>query len=499
MCGFIGIYGPEGHDVFPEIYDALIAVQHRGQDAAGIVTATESFHVQKGPGLVRDIFDERSARILRGALGIGHVRYPTVGAGLTEDIQPFHVVIPRGVAMAHNGNVTNFIDLKQRYFPERGVRLNSTCDLEAILYVFVEELAKFAPVNAPRNGVRGPSDPNLPDAVFRSVSGVFERVRGAYSVVGCFAEGGLVAFRDPYGIKPMVMGERQFPEGKAYAFASETAALDAIGYKPVRDLEAGEAVFVDRDRKVHTRIVGKQAHRPCIFELVYFARPDSFLDNVSVSRTRVRFGEALGRKWKREFPDRPLDAVIPIPETSCIAAQSMARELGVPYREGLVKNRYVGRTFIMPSQKKRQDAIRRKLNPIRLEFEGRRVLLVDDSIVRGNTARALVRLAREAGAVEVSFASTSPPLISPCPYGIDMATKTEFIARGKSVEDVRRELGVDALVYLDLEEMESAARKGNEKIEKFCTACFTGNYPTNDVTAEMLSAIENERLEARQC
>lgn len=484
MCGFIGVYAADGTDVFPEVYDALLAVQHRGQDAAGIVTATESFHSEKGQGLVRDIFDSRSALKLRGPMGIGHVRYPTVGAGIVEDVQPFLTVIPSGVAMAHNGNVTNFLELKGRYFPKRGVRLTSACDLEAILYIFALEYAK---TNA---------NDTTHDRVFRATQGVFDVVKGAYSVVGILAEGGLFAFRDPFGIKPLVMGERDVNGAKSYAFASESAALDAIGYKILRDVDAGEAVFVDSDRKVHFKKIANQPHRPCIFELVYFARPDSFLDNVSVSRTRVRFGEALAEKWKVEGKMQ-VDAIIPIPESSCIAAQAMARVLDVPYREGLVKNRYVGRTFIMPSQKKRQDAIRRKLNPIKLEFEGKRVLLVDDSIVRGNTARALVQLARAAGAIEVGFASTSPPLVSPCPYGIDMATKNEFIARGRSVDDVRRELGADDLVYLDQESMERAARRGNEKIERFCTACFNGNYPTGDITPEMLSAIEHERLQAR--
>ncbi|HKE00456.1 MAG TPA: amidophosphoribosyltransferase [Planctomycetota bacterium] len=485
MCGFIGVYGPDGTDVFPDVYDALLAVQHRGQDAAGIVTFNEGLHAQRAPGLVRDIFDERSATHLKGELGIGHVRYPTVGAGLSDDVQPFHVALPTGIAMAHNGNVTNFLDLKGRYFPQRGIRLSSTCDLEAILYVFALELGKTA------------AGEPLPDRVFKAVRGVFDVVRGAYSVVGALADRGLFAFRDPFGIKPLVLGERDTPRGKAFAVASETAALDAIGFKRVRDLEAGEALFVDENRKLHFRKLATKPHRPCIFELVYFARPDSFLDDVSVSRARVRFGEALGEKWKREAP--PVDHVIPIPETSCTAAQAMARVMGVPYREGLVKNRYVGRTFIMPSQKKRQDAIRRKLNPIRLEFEGKRVLLVDDSIVRGNTARALVRLARDAGATWVGFASTSPPLVSPCPYGIDMATKTEFIARGRTVDEVRRELGADALVYLDLEEMEKAAQPPDHRPPiEFCTACFTGNYPTGDVTPEMLAAIEHERIASRE-
>jgi amidophosphoribosyltransferase len=484
MCGFIGIYAPDGTDVFADIYDALLAVQHRGQDAAGIVTVTESFHVKRGQGLVRDIFDGEDVRRLQGELGIGHVRYPTVGAGVSEDIQPFHVVFPTGIAMAHNGNVTNFLDLKRKYFASQEVRLASNCDLEAILYVFAEEIQKAK------------REQPLAERLFRATKGVFDVVRGAYSVVGALPERGLFAFRDPFGIKPLVMGERDTPQGKAYAFASESAALDAIGFRVVRDLDAGEAAFIDRDRRVHFRKLSTQPHRPCIFELVYFARPDSFLDNISVSRTRTRFGTALAERWQRE--GIPVDCVIPIPETSCTAAQEIARVLGVPYREGLVKNRYVGRTFIMSSQKKRKDAIRRKLNPIRLEFEGKRVLLVDDSIVRGNTARALVKLARDAGALQVGFASTSPPLISPCPYGIDMATKNEFIARGRTVDEVRRELGADALVYLELEEMEAAARKGNEKIERFCTACFTGDYPTGDITPEMLSSIERERLEVQE-
>jgi amidophosphoribosyltransferase len=486
MCGFIGIYGPNGSDVALEIYEGLLAVQHRGQDASGITTFTDKFHVKKGLGLVRDVFNERNMARLRGPIGVGHVRYPTVGVGSDEDVQPFHMVFPMGIAMAHNGNVTNFLELKER-LALKGVRLGSSCDVEVILYVFARALAdRVKPTQKP-----------TPEDVFASVKVVHEKVKGAYSVVAILADGGMVCFRDPFGIKPIVFGQRQTEQGTSYACASESVVLDVNGYDRTLDIGPGECVYVDAARTIHQRNLGDKPHRPCIFEWVYFARPDSMLDDISVYRTRRRFGKELGDQWKREGAPVP-DVVIPIPDSSREAAMSMAEAIGVPYREGLVKNRYIGRTFIMPSHGARTSSVRRKLNTIPLEFAGKDVLLVDDSIVRGNTSRRIVQMARDAGARKVYMAVTSPPLVSPCPYGIDMATKTEFVATNRSIEEIAREIGVDHLVYLDREAMNEAARAGNQKIEKFCNACFTGDYPTGDVTREMLMAIEGERCDAQR-
>ncbi len=486
MCGFIGIYGPDGSDVALEIYEGLISVQHRGQDAAGIITCTDAFHVKKGLGLVRDVFNEKNMARLRGKLGVGHVRYPTVGAGSDEDVQPFHLIYPSGVAMAHNGNVTNFLELKQA-MGRNGQHVSSSCDLEVILFVFIRALGER---------VR-PGERVGPDDVFAAVAAVFEEVKGAYSVVAVLSDGALVAFRDPYGIKPICFGEKHTPEGPWFACASESVVLDINGYRQTREIGAGEAVFVGRDRKVVKKRLSDKPHRPCIFELVYFARHDSMLDDISVYKTRRRFGKALGEQWIEVGAPLP-DTVIPVPDSSREAALAMAEHLGLPYREGLVKNRYIGRTFIMPSQNSRQSSVRRKLNPIRLEFEGKDVLLVDDSIVRGNTSRRLAQMARDAGAHKVYLAVTCPPLIAPCPYGIDMATMTEFVASGRSVAEIADQIGVDYLMYLERERMNSAAREGNPRIEAFCNACFTGDYPTGDVTREMLTAIEGERCASQK-
>jgi len=486
MCGFIGIYGPDGSDVALEIYEGLLAVQHRGQDAAGITTFTEAFHVKKGLGLVRDVFNEKNMARLRGNLGVGHVRYPTVGAGSDEDVQPFQVVFPNGIAMAHNGNVTNFLDLK-RALGLSGVRISSSCDLEVILFVFARALSER---------VR-PGEHVQPEDVFAAVAAVHEEVKGAYSVVAILADGALVAFRDPYGIKPICFGEKISDEGLWYACASESVVLDINGYRKTRDIGAGEAIFVGRDRKVVHKKLADKPHRPCIFELVYFARHDSLLDDVSVYKTRRRFGKALAEQWLSSGAPLP-DVVVPIPDSSREAALSMSEYLGRPYREGLVKNRYIGRTFIMPSQGARQNSVRRKLNPIRLELEGRDVLLVDDSIVRGNTSKRIAAMVREAGARRVYMAITSPPLVAPCPYGIDMATKTEFIATDRSVDEIADAIGVDHLMYLERERMNAAAREGNPRIEAFCNACFTGDYPTGDVTRDMLMAIEGERCASQK-
>ncbi len=484
MCGFIGIYGPEGTDVALDIYESLVAVQHRGQDAAGIVTFTESFHVKKGLGLVRDVFNDRNMSRLRGNLGVGHVRYPTVGAGSDEDVQPFHMVFPVGIAMAHNGNVTNFLELKSS-LARSGVRISSSCDVEVILYVFGRALAERT-----RPGTRFTAED-----VFAAVRAVYAEVKGAYSVVASIADVGMVAFRDPFGIKPICFGQKTTPEGVSYACASESVALDINGFESTLKIGPGDAVFIGRDRKVHHEKLSSKPHRPCIFELVYFARHDSMLDDISVYRTRRRFGEALADQWRQAGAPTP-DVIMPVPDSSREAALSMAQALDLPYREGLVKNRYIGRTFIMPSQSARRDGVRRKLNTIKLEFENKDVLLVDDSIVRGTTSQRIVEMVRAAGAKRVYMAVTSPPLVAPCPYGVDMATKTEFVASGRSVGQIAEWVNVDYLLYLDRERMNEAARAGNPAIQNFCNACFTGEYPTGDVTKEMLMAIEGERCQS---
>ena len=484
MCGFIGIYGPDGTDVAGEIYEGLLAIQHRGQDAAGITTFTEQFHVKKGNGMVRDVFDEDSMEGLRGNVGIGHVRYPTVGAGSGDDAQPFHLTFPVGIAMAHNGNVTNFLELKETHFQRSGTRLNSSCDLEVILFVFATAL---------RERVR-PGHMVDMDDVFHAVGEVYRKVRGAYSVVATLPDVGMFAFRDPYGIKPIVFGERHAEDGVSYAVASESVVLDVIGYERTVDVGPGEVIFVGRDRKVVRRKLVSKEHAPCIFEFVYFARPDSMIDGISVYKTRMRSGEAMAAQWLEQGAPTP-DVIIPIPDSSREAAMAMASALDLPYREGLVKNRYIGRTFIMPSQDSRQNSVRRKLNAIGLEFKDKKVLLVDDSVVRGNTARRIVRMAREAGAKEVYLASCSPPLVSPCPYGIDMATKTEFIADGRSPAQVAAALEADYMMYLDRDALNAAAKAGNPAIKRFCNACFTGDYPTGDITSEVLDALDGERKE----
>ncbi len=483
MCGFIGIAGLPGRDIAPELYEGLIALQHRGQDAAGILSFDGAFHLRKGEGMVRDIFSASDMARLKGNLAVGHVRYPTVGGGGSQDAQPFYINYPFGVGMAHNGNLTNFVDLKEAQFPKENICLESSCDVEAILYAFAMGLQRTLR-----------KDP-LEHRIRTAVENVFERVKGAYSVGGILAEGVLFGFRDPSGIKPCIVGRRVTDDGEEWAVASESVAFDVLGFEKVRDLENGEAFFVVPGHEPRFVRVAEGPHTPCIFELVYFARPDSFLDGISVYKARQRFGEALARQWRDEGAPTP-DVVIPIPDSARDAALSMALELGVPYREGFIKNRYVGRTFIMPNQAARQSSIRRKLNPIPIEFEGRRVLLVDDSIVRGNTSRKIVETARRAGAREIYFASTSPPLISPCPYGIDMATREDFVARGRSVEEVRELIGADYLTYLELDRMVEAAQAPNGEVEGFCTGCFTGRYPTEDAAAS-LDAIAAERAAMR--
>lgn len=481
MCGFISIYGPDGSDVLPDILTGLLAIQHRGQDAAGIVTYREKFQAKKGLGLVREVFERKHMSRLKGHMAVGHVRYPTVGGGEDTDVQPFWLDFPVSVAMAHNGNVTNFLELRRNYFKHK---LASDCDLEAVLYAFAHDLIR-----------RGTPQPITAAHIESAVGEVFRVVKGAYSVVGIVADAGMFAFRDPFGIKPIILGRRRTADGGVfYAVASESVVLDVGGYEIVRDLAAGEALWIGTDRQPQFMQVGKREHRPCIFEYIYFARPDSILDGASVYHSRLVLGRKLAEAWRQTGLE--VDCVIPVPESSCPAAQAMAEALDIPYREGFVKNRYVGRTFIMPNDAARRDSVRQKLNPIRMEFEGKRVLIVDDSIVRGHTSRQIVKIARAMGAKKVYLASYSPPLLHPCPYGIDMSTRREFIARDKSVEEVARDIGCDHLVFQSVESMLEAVRPLHAADRKFCTACFDGNYPTGDITETMLNDIENERLAA---
>ena len=479
MCGFIGVIGAKG--AVTEIYDGLVAVQHRGQDAAGIITYDGSrFHLKKGEGLVRDIFSASNMLRLKGDLALGHVRYPTVGSGGGEDAQPFTVNFPFGIAMAHNGNVANYDELKGALEGTSLRVLYSACDVEVILNLFAGALAAAA---------KGTFSL---DAYHAAVREVYRTVRGAYSVVGFVAGHGLFAFRDPYGIKPIAFGRRKIEGGYAYAVASESVVLSTIDYEILPWGDPGEALFVGVDGKVTMTKVAEPNHHPCVFEFVYFARPDSALEGISVYEARIRMGERLASVFRAGGHEA--DVVIPIPDSARTAALAMAQRLGIPYREGLVKNRYVGRTFIMPSDDERKRSLRHKLNAIEEEFRGKAVLLVDDSIVRGHTARQIVHLARKAGAKRVLFASMSPPLVHPCVYGIDMSTRREFVARDRTHAEVAAELGADAVIYQTLDDLVGAVTEQAPRIKRMCTACFSGDYPTGDITSKMLLQIEDERI-----
>jgi amidophosphoribosyltransferase len=473
MCGIVGIYGEKGK-VIEEMVSALVTIQHRGQDACGVVTYDYRFNLHKGLGLVQHLLRPAIFRELTGNIGIGHVRYPTVGGGSPEDAQPFYVNTPYGIAMAHNGNVVNYRQLKKELFAKSRRHLNSDCDVEIILNVFASELEEASSKSL---GV---------DSVFRAVEGVFGRVNGSYSVVSLIAQSGLLAFRDPHGIKPLIYGER---DGSTI-FASESAVLDVLGYRTIGDVRPGEAVWVDTKGKIHSRIVKLDGHQPCIFEWVYFARPDSVIDGISVYEARLRLGKSLAKDI-RKAGIQP-EVVIPVPDTARAAALALAEDLGTAYREGLIKNRYIGRTFIMPVQKERKRKVKEKLNPIKIEILGKKVLLVDDSIVRGTTAREIISLVRDAGASEVYFASCSPPLRYPCVYGIDMQTKRDFIARERTIPQIEAEIGADRLFYQTLNGLLNSVKPGM----KFCTACFNNEYPT-PVPEEIFSSIERERLRAR--
>ena len=482
MCGVIGLYG--NNDVFPELYLGMLAIQHRGQDSAGIITYDGRFHTKKGNGLVRDIFTAEHAKRLTGTIGIGHTRYPTIGGGSGEDAQPFIVTSPFGIIMAHNGNVVNYADLKRTLFEKHHRLLNSDNDVESILNVFAQELE-----DQHARTLR-------PEHIYKAVKAVFGKVIGSYSVVAYIAEQGLIAFRDPFGIKPLVWGVRRDGVLPSYAVASESVSLNIMNYGEVRDVAAGEAIFIDRQRKVHRQRLARRPPSPCLFEWVYFARPDSFIDEANVLRVRINLGRLLADEIRKE--NLAIDVVVPVPDSARDAAIEIARKLNLKYREALVKNRYIGRTFIMPEADERKSTVRMKLNPIAAEFKDKNVLLVDDSIVRGNTSKAIIAMVRECGAKHVYFAVSAPPLRHPCVYGIDMQTRTEFVARDRNAEQVARQVGADKVIYQTLDNLKKAVSMENPKLKQFCAACFDGDYITGDVTPEMLKEIERERMAAKE-
>jgi len=480
MCGIIGIVGKQA--VTPSIYDALAILQHRGQDAAGIATLDGlRLHLYKGNGLVTDVFPRSELEKLQGQVGIGHVRYPTAGSDKLDEAQPFYVNSPYGVVLGHNGNLINTATLKKELFDSDRRHLNTESDSEVLLNVFAHELHRLGP-----GGMQ-------PEGVFKAVDGLHQRCKGAYSVIALIIGKGVLGFRDPHGIRPAVLGYRDTEKGREYAIASESVALDVLDFTLMRDLKPGEAVFITLDGQLHSH---ESSHAvpasPCIFEYVYLARPDSMLDDISVYKARLRMGQALARKILNEWPDHDIDVVIPVPDTSRTSALPLAYDLSVKYREGFIKNRYIGRTFIMPGQEQRKRSVRQKLNAIDLEFRNKNVLLVDDSIVRGTTSRQIIQMARDAGARKVYFASASPPVRYPNIYGIDMPAPSELIASGRDEKQIEQELGADRLIYQGLDDLIDACKEGNAGITRFDTSCFSGEYVTG-VEDGYLEALQSRR------
>src|SRR6516165_1610578 len=487
MCGIVGAVAHT--PVNQLLYDGLLLLQHRGQDAAGIATSEGPvFHMWKGPGYVRDVFRTRNMRDLLGHAGIGHCRYPTAGSAFSDlESQPFYVNSPFGVTLGHNGNLTNSDALKRELFQLDFRHVNTNSDSEVLLNVLALELERAA--HHARLDAK---------AIFTAVAGVHKRCRGAYAIVAMIAGYGLLAFRDPFGIRPLIVGEQEAMGGSEYAIASESVALEALGFSVLRDVAPGEAIFVDQTGRFHARQCAEDPRLcPCIFEFVYLARPDSVIDGASVYEARLRMGGELAKKIATIPAAQDIDVVIPIPDSSRPYALELANSLGLKYREGFVKNRYVGRTFIMPGQAIRKKSVRQKLNAIGVEFKGRNVLLVDDSIVRGTTSKEIVQMARDAGAKKVYFASASPPVRYPNVYGIDMPTPSELVATGRTEAEVAKEIGADLLIYQDLEALKRAVRAANPSLREFEASCFDGRYTTGDITADYLSQLAVVRDELR--
>lgn len=485
MCGIVGIVGKG--PVNQSLYDALLVLQHRGQDAAGIVTSEgEKLHLRKDSGLVRDVFRTEHMLYLRGHMGLGHVRYPTAGLASSAEAQPFYTNSPYGIVLAHNGNLINAEALKHDLYAEDLRHLNTESDSEVLLNIFAHELQ-----------LRGKLRIDEQD-IFDAVAGVHQRCRGGYAAVVMIPGFGICGFRDPHGIRPVVYGKRETDAGTEFIIASESVALDTLGFTLIADIAPGEAIFIGADGRLHTRQCADQpVLSPCIFEFVYFARPDSIIDDISVHRARLRMGKKLAAKIKREWRNHDIDVVIPVPETSRTAALQVANVLGIEFAEGFIKNRYIGRTFIMPGQKVRKKSVRRKLNPIDLEFRKKNVLLVDDSIVRGTTSRQIIQMAREAGAQRVYFASAAPPVRYPNVYGIDMPTTSELIAHGRSEDEICHLLRADGLIFQELDDLIDAVKKKNKsEVDRFDTSVFDSEYVTGGVTVQYLDRLEQNRSDS---
>lgn len=481
MCGIMAMSGYQ--DVIQDLYDGLLLLQHRGQDAAGIMTYDKQFHLKKANGMVRDVFHAKSLSRLKGTMGIGHVRYPTAGCSSEFEAQPFFVNSPFGIAMAHNGNLTNYKELGKELLEKHFRHLNTNSDSEILLNVLAVALHEQKPTKL------------TPDDVFNAMKTVFTKCKGAYSAVALIGGHGIIGFRDPHGIRPLQLGKRKYGMKEEYIIASENTAFKGLEYEFVRDIQPGEVVYIDSKNNLHTKVVEKGSLNPCLFEWVYLAAPDSTIDGVNVYKARVRMGEYLADQIKDANLD--IDSVIPVPDTGRPAAAGLADKLNIRYREGLIKNRYIGRTFIMPGQGIRKRSLRFKLHPIELEFKGKNVLLVDDSIVRGNTSKKIVEICREAGANKVYFASASPPIIGPDPYGIDLPTEEELIAADHTIEEICKFIGADGLFYTKIEDLHKAIQYGNKNITQFSEGCFTKKYPTPEINAKVLKDLGCSRNSTR--
>lgn len=482
MCGILGITG--NNPVVQDLYDGLMVLQHRGQDAAGILTYSNRFHLKKGNGLARDVFRVEHLMQLNGSIGIAHVRYATAGGYDASEAQPFITNVPFGIALIHNGNLTNCDELKKEVTKGNRWYINTTSDSELLLLTVANELLKL---NIKKF---------TPHQLFKALESSYKKLKGSYSVICLVADYGLLAFRDPHGMRPLCFGKRVSTTGDEFVFASESVVLDTLGFEFMRDVKPGEAIFIDKEGKAHAKQIMETQWSPCLFEWVYLARPDSFLDKVSVHKARLRLGESLSKKIMKatEKNGVKIDVIVPVPDSSRVAAQAISAATGIRYREGLVKNRYIGRTFIMPGQAIRKKSIKYKLNVIPLEIRGKNVLLVDDSIVRGNTSRKIIEMVRAAGAKKVYFASSAPPLRHPCVYGVDMPSRKDFVAHNLSEDEVSKAIGADGVFYQDLKDLVASVKMGNPKITGFCHACFSGKYPTADVTEEVLKSVEDSRV-----
>ena len=483
MCGIVGILSTTKKDVSLYIYDALTIIQHRGQDAAGITTANKGrFYMRKGNGLVRNVFRTKHMEKLIGDMGIGHVRYPTAGSSSEAEAQPFYVNSPYGIAFAHNGNLTNAESLASELFEQDLRHINTNSDSEILLNILASEIAEEQKHRINEHDI------------FNAVTKLHKRVKGAYAAIGMIPGYGIFGFRDPNGIRPLILGERTTKNGTKYMLASESVGLTALGFKIIRDVKPGEAIIIDRKGNVHShQCSDNSVLSPCIFEFVYFARPDSIIDKISVYKSRLRMGERLAIKIKSEWQYEEIDVVMPIPDTSRTSALQVANELNLKYREGFIRNRYIARTFIMPGQKQRKKSVRQKLSAIELEFKDKNVLLVDDSIVRGTTSQEIVQMARAAGAKKVFFASAAPPVRYPNVYGIDMASKNEFVAHNKTTQEVCKTIGADKLIYQNLDDLIWSVQQGNPDIQSFDCSCFDGNYLTKDIDELYLDNLEAQR------